>query len=68
MLRPKIIAEKKSPIKARRDRKISPTKSNSPQKNFYDPNLAVTSQASKSPISRASPICRASPSMRHVSP
>ena len=68
MLRPQIIAEQKSPIKARRDRKISPTKSKSPAKNFYDPNLGVKSEKSMSIMDKSSPACRASPSIRDLSP
>jgi hypothetical protein len=68
MLRPQIIAEKKSPIKARRDRKISPIKSKSPEKNYYDPNLGVKSEKSLSIMSKSSPGRRASPSIRDLSP
>jgi hypothetical protein len=61
MLRPQQIVLKKSPIKARRDKKISPKK-DSPHK-YYDPNVELKcSPASKSPKEKASP------SMRSVSP
>lgn len=54
MLHPKLIVQKKSPIKARRDKKISPKKSQSPHK-YFDPNLSINKSASRSPQARASP-------------
>jgi hypothetical protein len=56
MLRPQEIVQKKSPMKARRDKKISPKK-DSPHK-YYDPNLELQNSGSMSYKEKASPSMR----------